>query len=249
MSIITPPIHTSKAVVLAAGMGSRLNGHEIPKPLVKVNGDKMLIEHTLQNLARAGATEIFVVLGFRAEDIQRELKNIRIPNAKITTVYNPDWKKPNGLSLYAAKDVVEGRFFLTMSDHIFDHSIASDLNSIGVPDGAVRLAVDSRIDQIFDIDDATKVRTNGEYIVNIGKELKEFDAIDTGIFLCTDGIFTALEESFEAGEFSLSGGMKRLANKNKFLCMDISNRYWQDVDDPKMLAKAREDIANGIIQY
>ena len=42
--------------------------------------------------------------------------------------------------------------------------------------GEVILGVDPKIDGIFDIDDATKVRRIGDRIVDIGKDIQEYDA-------------------------------------------------------------------------
>ena len=77
--------------------------------------------------------------------------------------------------------------------------------------GEVILGVDPDIDRIFDIDDATKVRRCGDRIVEIGKEIEEYDAIDTGMFLCTPTLFEDLDRSSKDGDCSLSDGMRRLA--------------------------------------
>jgi NDP-sugar pyrophosphorylase family protein len=65
----------SKAVVLAAGKGTRLQaitGDELPKPLVPVAG-RTLIEHVLDRLHEAGATAALLVIGHRGEQIRERL--------------------------------------------------------------------------------------------------------------------------------------------------------------------------------
>lgn len=59
------------AVVLAAGLGTRMKS-ELPKVLIPVLGRPM-IEHVLDVLAVAGIGKIIVVVGYRAEDIQKLL--------------------------------------------------------------------------------------------------------------------------------------------------------------------------------
>jgi 1L-myo-inositol 1-phosphate cytidylyltransferase len=85
------------------------------------------------------------------------------------------------------------------------------------------------------MDDATKVRTISDYIIDIGKQLTRYDAVDTGMFLCTPGIFSALDQATEDGNCSLSDGMRILAASRKLRAFDIGDRVWQDVDTPEML--------------
>jgi molybdenum cofactor cytidylyltransferase len=57
------------AVVLAAGMSSRMG---TPKQLLRI-GEKTLLQHALENVRGSSAREIVLVLGFAAEQIQREI--------------------------------------------------------------------------------------------------------------------------------------------------------------------------------
>ncbi len=66
----------------------------------------------------------------------------------------------------------------------------------------------------------------------------EYDAFDTGIFLCTPGLFNALKSSMEQGDDSLSGGVYRLAEKDLAHVHDIEGRFWLDVDDEAAFHKA-----------
>jgi bifunctional UDP-N-acetylglucosamine pyrophosphorylase / glucosamine-1-phosphate N-acetyltransferase len=66
------------AVVLAAGMGTRMKS-DLPKVLVPVLGRPM-IEFVFDALAKAGIEDVIVVVGYRADDVQRSLagrKNVR----------------------------------------------------------------------------------------------------------------------------------------------------------------------------
>ncbi len=61
-----------KAVVLAAGRGTRMGGltAETPKPMLLVEG-KPLLQHVLEALAVTGVDRFFVVTGYHGEMIQR----------------------------------------------------------------------------------------------------------------------------------------------------------------------------------
>jgi choline kinase len=89
------------------------------------------------------------------------------------------------------------------------------------------------------MDDATKVRCIGNYITDIGKQIKCYDAIDTGMFLCRPAIFDWLESAMIDGNCSLSDGMRLMALQRKLRAFDIGDAMWQDVDTPDALAYAR----------
>ena len=104
--------------------------------------------------------------------------------------------------------------------------------------GEVILAVDPKIDSVFDLDDATKVRREGNRIVDIGKEIANYDALDTGMFLCDPALFGSLESATREGNCSLSDGMRELAREGRFRAMEIGEAEWQDVDTPEALNHA-----------
>src|SRR5712672_4845677 len=64
--------HTMKAVILAAGKGTRMKEltDELPKPMLKVQG-RPILEHILQGILAAEVQEIFIVTGFRAQVIEQ----------------------------------------------------------------------------------------------------------------------------------------------------------------------------------
>lgn len=230
------------AVILAAGLGSRLAAvgggrEEYSKPLMSVGG-QTLLERTIGCCRAAGIGRVLVVTGFRAERVEAEVE--RLDRGDLETVHNAEWQKANGLSLWVCRERLAGPFALMMSDHLFDPSILADMAAAEAPEGSVTLAVDSKVDSIFDLDDATKVQVEGGKIVAIGKQLERYNAIDCGLFLSTPAIFGALEEARaeSAGDCSLSQGMQIIGSRGRFLPFDIGARWWQDVDTPGMLAHA-----------
>ena len=143
-------------LIIAAGQGSRLaDESEIPKPLRKVAG-LPLLERTIKTCIRAGLNKLYIVVGFDKEKIISFIENRSWP-IEITSIENPDWQKSNGLSVLAAKDHIKENFILMMSDHVFDKRILEGLCSDPMNELVVKLAVDYKLQQIFDMDDATKV--------------------------------------------------------------------------------------------
>lgn len=229
-------------LIIAAGAGSRLaDGSNIPKPLRKVCG-MPLIKRTLYAAYKAGLKKVYVVVGFEKEKIIDYLKTEKWPIA-VETIENPDWQKSNGMSVLAAKDRIRENFVLLMSDHVFTFPLLKKLCAEDLGPLAAKLAVDFKIREIFDPEDATKVEVQEGLIRAIGKDLVQYNAVDTGCFLMSPEIFVALEEaSAEKGDCSLSDGIRRLAKQGKMGISDIGSEFWQDVDTPESLAYTEEKL-------
>ena len=236
----TPRI--SEAVILMAGSGSRLraDGTSLPKPLVPVFG-RPLILYALEALARAGIKKVHFVIGFQRDLIKALVRPLIPAELDVCFIENRDWQKQNGISVLAAANHVEPPFLLIMSDHLFDQSILDLLLRTAIPD-QVNLAIDRKLDSIFDLTDAMKVRTCGDRIIAMGKDLPSYDAIDTGLFVCPDDIFSYLERARRNGDCSLADGVRLMAGADKVRGVDIGDAWWQDVDTPEMLQRAEEQM-------
>jgi choline kinase len=233
----------TEAVVLMAGAGTRLRaaGKAVLKPLVPMLG-RPLISYTLEALQRAEIKTVYAVVGFKGDELRTEVERIAPNELALRFVENYEWRKQNGVSVLAAASQVLGPFLLTMSDHLFEGAILDLLLRTAPPD-QVHLAVDRKLDSIFDKDDAMKVQTRGEEIVTLGKELCDYDAIDTGLFLCTRDLFAHLEKARErTGDCSLADGVRSLAASGKARAIDIGAAWWQDVDTPEMFAHAERQL-------
>ena len=232
-------------VVLAAGFGSRLRGNDDDpiKPLVEVAGEAMIFR-ALRGLVRAGCGELVVVTGYRGPELRAASEAGPDVGAPIVFVDNPRFELSNGVSLLSARPRLRREFVVAMADHVIgDEVMALARAHTPEPDGAT-LLVDLRITEVFDLDDATKVQSEGTRLRNIGKQIREYNCIDVGVFVCTHGLLDALDEEFAArGDASLSQGVARLAQREKMAVLDIGDGFWQDVDTPEMLAHAAALLA------
>jgi len=148
----------SEAVILMAGEGSRLRGSDetFLKPLVPVLG-RPLISYTVDTIIRAGIKTIHFVVGYERERMIVQVKQVIPSEAKALFIENRDWRKQNGISVLAAAGYVGAPFLLTMSDHLFDQAIVGRLLDNFDP-GLLNIAVDRKLDSIFDLGDAMKVQ-------------------------------------------------------------------------------------------
>ena len=240
----------TEAVILMAGVGSRLGaaGGAIAKPLVQIGG-LPLICYTIDALMRAGIRTVHAVMGANSERLAAEIRPLFPAAIQFRTIINPEWQKQNGVSVLAAADHVRGPFLLTMGDHLFEPALVDALLS-DADASVVNLAIDRKVESIFDLDDATKVKTSGKRLTDIGKQLTDYDAIDTGVFLCSQELFTYLRAAAatQNGDCSLSDGVRLMAAEQKVHAVDIGDALWQDVDTPEMLQRAEEESARLLLE-
>jgi choline kinase len=233
----------NRCLILAAGNGTRIKSVAggLPKPLVPFRG-KPILEHVIDRARQAGIEHAVIVVGYRSDLIRRWLEG-RSLGVSITLVENPDYHKANGISVLKARNEIRENFLLLMADHIFEPDTARAILKQRLVPGEVILAVDPNIDRIFDLDDATKVLRHGDRIVDIGKEISHYDALDTGMFLCSPALFDHLDSAIKNGNCSLSDGMSQLIARGRLRGLEIGRGQWQDLDTPEALAHAESVFA------
>jgi len=237
-----------KALILAAGRGSRIEGltNKGPKPLLRLLG-LSLLERAILTVKIAGIREVFIVTGFKAEEIEKAIGDGSALNVKISYIHNPNWPKGNGTSLLAAKNHIKGKFILLMADHIFDPDIIKDLKRQSLKDAVAIVAGDPSPKTYIDLEDATKIVAEDSRVLTIGKKINNFTHIDCGAFLVDDSIFQYCEHIHKE-ELSLNDIMAELASKGKLKLREIKEKFWIDVDTPEAYKMAEELLCKSLIK-
>ncbi len=214
-----------KAVVLAAGLGTRM-GARIPKPLLKVGGREILYRN-LKILSELGVDEFVVVVSKGGKLIEEFLKR---HGFKYKIVKNRYPERGNGYSFYLAKDHVDGKFILIMGDHVYEREF---LEKAVKGNGLIC----DRNPKYVDVDEATKVICRNGRVVRLGKDLKKFDCVDTGFFVLTPEVFKYAEELVNSKqEVTLSEIMERAG----IPVTEVSGYFWMDIDTPEELRRANK---------
>jgi myo-inositol-1-phosphate synthase len=233
----------AQCLINAAGQGRRLRSIAASKPLASLMGSPM-IERVIDNAREGGAGAFVIVTGYEGDRLEHFLDDLAARKSlPIDCVRNPAWRAQNGISVLAAEDHLQDRFVLMMCDHLFDPTVLRDLLAQPLARGELILAVDRRLDNpLVDREDVTKVKVGADgRIEAIGKQLDDFNAYDTGIFLASKSLLQAIADDAEAGVGSLSGGVRRLAARGLARTFDIGVRFWIDVDDDVAFEQATQE--------
>lgn len=234
-----------KALILAAGLGSRLAPitNDRPKSLVPVNGKPILIKQ-IENLYENGIEDIAVISGYLAEVLEKEVHDL-YPNVKI--INSVDYEKTNNMySSYLAKDVLKGEEFLMMNaDVFFDASVIKSLiecpfeNAIVTDIGAYN-------------EESMKVIEENGILIKISKQIKKEEALGNSIdvykFSAEAGekYFDICKEYIEErkelklwSEVALNDTLSKI----HFKACKLDGR-WVEIDNHEDLALAEEIFKN-----
>ena len=112
-----------RAIIMAAGIGKRMQPItlEIPKPLVTVNGIRM-IDTVIEGLHENGIYEIYVVVGYMKEKFECLLKKY----SEIVLIENPYYASCNNISsLYVAREYLSDVIILDGDQIIYNKNVLS----------------------------------------------------------------------------------------------------------------------------
>lgn len=163
-----------KALILAAGLGSRLAPitDNCPKSLVPVNGKPILMKQ-IENLYENGITDITIVSGYKAEILESKVKELY---PEINIINSVDYATTNNMySAYMAKEALADSDFLMMNADVFyDASVITALLKFDAPNAIVT-------DIGYYLEESMKVVEENGRLVKISKAITEAEALGASI--------------------------------------------------------------------
>lgn len=229
-----------KAVILAAGPGSRLNDSSaaLPKCLVEVGG-LSLLQRQIRILHQLGIHDIIIVGGFHIEAL------IEAAGEQAEILLNPVYEKTRNLySLWVARNYIRDGFLTINGDVLFHSAILENLLSARFDDA---LLVSSSEQPMGD--EEVKVVIRQGKVIDIGKELDPAaaDAESLGIAKfgpqgakvlldCFDHLLPAAENAH------LPLAFREFLKQRPFAAVDTRGLPWIEIDFPQDYEKARKVI-------
>ena len=244
-----------KALIIAAGNGTRMQPvtrgrHKSLMPLLGLR----IIERVILGAKEAGIYEFVIVTGYKGKELQEFLGNGTKYGVSISFVRNNNWEKANGISALVARKHFRENFALLMSDHVFDPKTLIRIQRLKLKSDECALAIDKNLDSVCDVEDTTKVMVKNGRAIALNKNLENYNAYDTGMFVCSPYIFEVLKKSTSRGKNSLSDGMRILISEDKLRTLDSKDSLWADCDTwedikfaQKKLLKNLSKPADGIL--
>lgn len=160
-----------KAIILAAGKGTRLDGAAVkPKCLVEIGG-LTLLRRQIESLKNANIKEIVIVVGFGVESIREECDS----DSHITFVENIRFAETSSMySLWLAREHLLDGFIVLNSDVLFHPQLLANLLASSREDALLISYQDKKINPLGD--EEMKVKVRDELVVDISKGIDPLEA-------------------------------------------------------------------------
>ena len=236
-----------KAVILAAGQGTRIRAvhGQRPKCLIQVD-DKTILDHQIEALSMVGIDQIAIVVGYEKQQIIRHVRS-RFDRCSLNIhfIENPAFAETNNIySLWLARDWLRGDSFVCLN--------ADVVLKPDILDSALR--ADAPISMIVDHswrDETMKVIISNGRVIRMSKKIskKEFSATYIGITVFDHAIqgkfFRKIRNLIGAGRVNefFNAAVQELADEGVQIGFTTTAGLpWAEIDDPFDLTFAQQNI-------
>jgi histidinol-phosphate/aromatic aminotransferase/cobyric acid decarboxylase-like protein/CTP:phosphocholine cytidylyltransferase-like protein len=255
------PKGVRRAVVLAAGRGSRLHAltGEAPKCLTEIGGEPIL-ERTLNALGSEGITEAVIVIGYKGTMVRDRIGS-HFGGVDIIYVEAPDHATTNNIrSLWDARDYLDQDLVLIEADVAFDAAVVGKLLAQSGSSAAVAPYEPALSGTVVRRDNAGQVLS----FVLGADQGPQFDAKDTfktvNIYvlreqLLREQLLPRLSKVIAAGgvngyyETILRDCVADPSAEVDLAAVDVSESRWSEIDDDRDLEAAEFQFLDRDAQF
>ncbi|MGB1547556.1 MAG: NTP transferase domain-containing protein [Alphaproteobacteria bacterium] len=242
-----------KAVMLAAGVGSRLGAKGgLPKVLLEFGGQTLLERH-IRILRAAGLESLVLGIGFEAERIAAAVEKLHAGDF-VRLVENPDYEKGSITTLWALREAMpaDEPILLMDADVLYDPRLVERL-------------MQSRHANCFLLDrdveageEPVKLAVQGTQLVDFNRRIAvphDFYGESVGFFRLSPEVLKKIlahaERHLKAGEMDIwyeAAIRDTLLSEpvGTFGFEDVTGLPWIEIDFPEDIRRAGEEILPGL---
>jgi len=238
-----------QAVILAAGMGTRLRGElrDRPKGFLSLGGDP-IIDESIDRLLAAGIERVLIVTG-HCREFYEELVQRR---KAIATVHNPRYAESGSMySLFCAREQLAGDYLLLESDLIYEPRAIDVLLEFPGSDAILLSGPTGAGDEVY-------VTAPEGRLLGMSKDPRQLDGPVTGelvgitrvsaelselmMSIAADAFRESLRFDYETDCLVAAGRSRPIA------CPLVADLCWAEIDDPAHLERARSTVYPEILR-
>ena len=230
-----------KAIILAAGEGSRMRPLTYTRPKVMLPiANKPILEHLLVEASQAGIREFIFIVGYCDEQVRGYFG--KGEKWGVNIVYcNQRKQLGTADALKMAEYLVDGNFLVMNGDVIVNQK---DIKSLaGKSDNTLSVI------EVKDTTDLGMVELNKDRVARIYEKVKKppSHTANAGIYLFTPEIFSAISMTSKSprGEYEITDSLQLMIDKGHPVSYQKID-YWLDLSYPWNLLTANESLLAGI---
>jgi len=230
-----------KAIILAAGEGSRMRPLTYTRPKVMLPiANKPILEHVLIEAKKAGIEEFIFIVGYHDEQVRcyfgsGDRWGIRIDYCTQRR------QKGTADALKMAEGLVDGKFLLINGDTIIAHD---DIKKV-----ANRNDITLSVIAVEDTKGLGVVELSQGKVIRIYEKTRKPPShmANTGLYLFTPDIFDALSQTTKSprGEYEITDSLQLMIDKGHHISYQEIG-YWLDLSYPWDLLSANESLLSVI---
>lgn len=236
------------AVILAAGMGTRLENHSNsqPKGFLKI-GAESLIERSIRLLKEHGIERVLIGTGYSREHYNQ----LATLDSSVSLYHNPAFDKTGSLyTLGNARKIIDEDFLLLESDILYEKNSLKYLLDDNKKDVILTSGQTNSGDEVFiEATDSSKFKFMSKKKDDLTTISGELVGITKMSLKTYQKICKFIDDSFDSNPgLHYEDGINYVSNKIDFFIKKVENLLWCEIDDVHHLKRAKELLYPAIIK-
>ena len=230
-------MNITKAVILAAGEGTRMRPLTLNRPKVMLPiANKPILEHVMVEMQQTGISEFIFVVGYHDEQIRNYFGNGEKWGIGIQYIKQKE-QLGTADALAATEGLLNETFLLANGDAVIGHQ---DITQLIGRDGNVLSTI-----ELPDVSGLGVIKVKSDHVVKIYEKMQNPPShlVNAGLYLFSPDIFDAIKKIARSprGEYELTDAIQMLVDSGqKVSCQEINS--WLNFSYPWDLLAANEEV-------